>query len=342
MIGPLTAPYETLELKDFTLQRGITLPKLVLAYRTYGRLNEARSNAILYPTSYGATHADIEWLIGPGRILDPERYFIIIPNMLGNGVSTSPSNLPPGWDGPMVDLFTHVDNVEAQRRLLDDVLGIETLALAYGWSMGAQQALHWGALHPERVLRIAAVCGSARTSPHNLVFLEGIRAPLIADAAWDGTRFTGRPDRGLRGMARVYAGWALSQEFYREALYKQIGFTDIEDFLVRDWETSFLRRDASNLLSMIETWKRSDISDNDQFRGDLGQALGALRARTLIMPSQTDLYFTPEDSLHESRQIPNATYKTIPSAWGHRAGNPVKNPEDERFIAAAVNDLLNE
>ena len=76
-------------------------------------------------------------------------------------------------------------------------------------------------------------------------------------------RFTSKPGRGLRTMGRVYAGWALSQAFYREQIYREIGFDSLEDFLVRDWEASFLRRDAGNLLSMIETWKRSDISDNE-------------------------------------------------------------------------------
>lgn len=329
------ADYETLELRDFQLQSSQTLPIAKLAYKTYGRLNESRTNAILYPTSYGATHNDIEWLVAPGRILDPSRYFIIIANMFGNGMSSSPSNLPLPHP-----TFTHIDNLNAQRKLLDDVLHIERLALVYGWSMGAQQALHWGALYPNRVERIAALCGSAKTSPHNIVFLEGLRATLTADPAWDGNRFTSKPERGLRAMGRVYAGWALSQAFYREKLFLRIGYESLEDFLIRDWEAGFLRRDAGNLLSMIETWRRSDISANDVFRGDLPAALGAIRAPTLIMPSATDLYFTSEDSEAEARQIPNAQFRPIPSIWGHRAGNPLKSPDDERFIRDAIEELL--
>src|SRR6478735_10308244 len=79
-------------LKDFRLQSGAVLPEARLVYKTYGTLNADRSNVILYPTSYGAQHADTEWLIGPDRILDSSRYFVVIPNMFGNGVSTSPSN----------------------------------------------------------------------------------------------------------------------------------------------------------------------------------------------------------------------------------------------------------
>src|SRR3546814_20999338 len=81
-------------LGDFRLQKGMTLKDARIVYRTYGKLNADRSNAILYPTSYAAHHTDIEWLIGEGRVLDPERWFVVIPNMFGNGLSSSPSTTP--------------------------------------------------------------------------------------------------------------------------------------------------------------------------------------------------------------------------------------------------------
>jgi len=324
---------------NFALRRGEQLPEAYLVYKTFGELNRDRSNAVLYPTSYGATHHDIEWLVGPDRILDPRKHFIVIANMFGNGISSSPSNLPQPW-GHHVDLFTHVDNVRAQKEMLENVFGIKRLSLIYGWSMGAQQALHWGVLFPDRVERIAAICGSAKTSPHNHVFLEGIRSALISDPAWNGKHFVAKPERGLRAVGRVYAGWALSQSFYREHLYRTIGYSSLEDFLVRDWEASFLRRDGMNLLSMLETWQRSDVGDNDTFKGDTEAALRAITAKTLIMPSATDLYFTTADSEAEAAIIPGSHYKVIPSLWGHRAGNPSKNPEDERFIRRAIEELL--
>ncbi len=342
MAESMTNAMRVFELTDFSLQSGVTLPVARLAYQTYGELNAQRSNAILYPTSYGAQHPDIEWLIGPERILDPTRYFIIIANMFGNGLSTSPSNTPPASDDEPLTVFTHVDNLAAQRRLIDDVFGITRLALVYGWSMGAQQALHWGALCPRRVARIAAVCGSAKTAAFNRVFLEGIQAALSADPAWNGQRFTTWPERGLRAMGRVYAGFAMSQAFYRNQIYLQLGYESLEDYLVRDWEASFLKRDANNLISMIETWKRSDISANEVYRGDIERALAAIEARTLVMPCTTDFYFTAEDAQAEARQIPRARFCPIPSIWGHRAGNPMKNPADEAFIKAAVAQLLAE
>ncbi|MCA9072875.1 MAG: alpha/beta fold hydrolase [Planctomycetaceae bacterium] len=334
------SPYQVFPLRNFTLQCGLTLPEAHLAYQTYGDLNADRSNAILYPTSYGAQHLDIDWLIGPEGILDSSRYFIVIPNMFGNGLSTSPSNLTDPFGPGRFPLFTHVDNIQAQKRLAEEQLGIERWALAYGWSMGGQQALHWGALFPDCVERIAAVCTSAKTSPHNLIFLEGLKATLTTDTAWTGDRFVAKPERGLRAFGRVYAGWALSQAFYREHVYRNVGYTSLEDFLIRDWEASFLKRDAANLLSMIETWMRSDISDNEHYQGDLNRALGSIQAKTFIMPCDQDLYFTPEDSLAEARQIPNAEFRPIPSVWGHRAGNPSKSPADQTFLKSALTELL--
>jgi homoserine O-acetyltransferase len=334
--------YQTFDIANLTLQRGMTLPRATLAYKTYGTLAKDKSNVILYPTSYGAQHHDTEWLIGPGRVLDPTRWFIIIPNMFGNGLSASPSNMAPPFGPDRAPVFTHWDNVHAQRRLLSEVFGITHLALIYGWSMGAQQALHWGAIFPDRVARICAICGSARTSIHNRVFLEGVKATLTGDPSWTGTHFTAHPARSLRAMGRVYAGWAMSQAFYREKLYETVGFASLEDFLVRSWEGNFLRRDAHDLLASLETWMASDISDNPIYQGDLTRALGAITARSIIMPSRTDLYFTPEDSAIETALMPNATLRQIDSIWGHRAGNPMLNPADEAVLRQAVQDLLAE
>jgi homoserine O-acetyltransferase len=334
------ADHETFDLGPLPLQRGLTLPKAHLAYKTYGTLAADKSNVILYPTSYGAHHSDVDWLIGPGRVLDPERYFIVIPNQLGNGLSTSPSNLPEPFGAGRNPTFTHWDNVHAQDRLLRERFGINRLALVYGWSMGGQQALHWGAIFPDRVAAICAVCTSARTSPHNRVFLEGIRAVLTADSAYRDGRFVERPVRSLRAFGRVYAGWAMSQAFYRERLWERVGFSSLEDYLVRGWEGNFLRRQPEDLISMIDTWMQSDISDNSMYSGDLGRALGSIKARSIIMPSTTDLYFTVADSEIESRQMPNAELRPIVSIWGHRAGNPVQCPEDEAALRNAVRELL--
>lgn len=326
-------------IKSFSLQCGVMLPEVTIVYQTYGELNRDRSNVILYPTSYGAQHTDIDWLIGRDRILDPGRYYIIIPNMLGNGLSSSPSNNPHCLLAESGFYFTHWDNIRAQKQLLD-ALEIERLALVYGWSMGAQQAYHWGAIYPEMVERIAALCGTAKTTDHNQIFLQSLRTALTADPTWNGTRFTATPDRGFRAFARIYASWAASQAYYRQGIYYQLGYQSLAAYLDRGWEANYRQRDPHNLLTMIDTWLHCDVSNNPIYRGDYSLALRSIKAHTLVMPATTDLYFTPEDCQAEAYLIPNSQYLPIPSIWGHRAGNPYQNPEDETFIRQAVTELL--
>ena len=105
-------------------------------------------NVIVYPTWYSGQHHENEWLIGRGMALDPAKYFIIVPNMFGNGLSTSPSNTPAPWNGPRFPKITAYDNVRQQHRLVTEKFGIEKVKLVTGWSMGALQTYHWGAIIP--------------------------------------------------------------------------------------------------------------------------------------------------------------------------------------------------
>jgi homoserine O-acetyltransferase len=327
---------------DVVLDSGLTHRGTRLAYQTYGTLNADRSNVVVCMTPFGAQHTDIEWQFKPGRALDPERWFIVVPNLFGNGLSSSPSNAAPPYTGSRWPRFTIADNVRAQRRMLRDVFGIETLALATGFSMGGLQAYHWAALYPESVERLAVLCGAARCAPHNFVMLEGVRAALTADPHYDDGEFIGFPARGLRAMGRVYAGWALSQTFYRREMWRQAGHSSLEDWLVGSWEGSFLKRDPDNLLTHIWAWQQADIGANALYGGDFAKALGAITARALIMPGSTDLYFQVEDNRLEVAMMRNAELKVIESDWGHRAGAPALSPADAAFIDDAIEKLLAE
>lgn len=318
------------ECGDVALERGGTLVDARIVYKTFGTLNAARDNVIVYPTSYSAHHTDIEWLVSPQHCLDPSRYFIVIPNMFTNGLSSSPSNTPQGERGEFPDVTTY-DNVAQQRVLLEELFGIERVKMVYGWSMGAQQAYHWAALFGDAVERIVVNCGSARTAPHNFVFLEGVRTAV-------GNART--PQDGLRAMGRIYAGWALSQTFYRREMWRGLGFTSLEDFLVRSWEASFLRRDARDLMAQLWTWQQGNIASLPLYGNDLRRALGAITAKVLLMPSATDLYFQTDDNREELPHLRNGKLVEIPSVWGHRAGNPLANPEDQAFLDAQVTALL--
>ncbi|QBD74549.1 alpha/beta fold hydrolase [Ktedonosporobacter rubrisoli] len=331
--------YKLFELGNVPLQCGITLRNAFLAYKTYGTLNAEKSNVIVYPTWYSGQHYDNEWLIGEGMALDPSKYFIIIPNMLCNGLSSSPSNTPPPFDKARFPLVTLYDNIQVQHRLITEQFGIQKIALVTGWSMGAQQTFQWAASFPDMVERIVPFCGTAKTWPHNIVFLEGVKAALCADGAWNNGWYTEQPYTGLRAMGRVYAGWGLSQAFYRDAIYLKLGYSSLEDYLIGYWENLFFRRDANNLIAMARTWQKGDISANPTYNGDFEKALHSIKARAIVMPGDKDLYFTPEDSEYETKCMPNAIFRPFRSDWGHFAGGGA-SPEDTKFLDDSLKELL--
>jgi homoserine O-acetyltransferase/O-succinyltransferase len=323
--------YERYELGDLALQGGQTLYGATLAFKTYGTLNAARRNVIVFPTHYRGTHEDNEWLIGPGKALDTERYFVVCPNLFGNGLSSSPSNTagPQGRGGfPYVTVF---DNVAAQYRLLRERFDVTKIALAVGFSMGAQQAYHWAVRYPDLVERIVPFCGSARTSPHNIVFLDGVKAALTADPVFADGWYEAPPRTGLRAAGQVWAGWGRSQAFYREERWREAGYRSREEFVREFYLESFAAEDANDLLAVLWTWQHADVSDDPQFGGDLARALGSVTARALVMPSATDLYFPPADSALEVSLLPSAELCQIPSVWGHGAGANA-NPIDAAFV----------
>lgn len=325
------------ELGDVSLQSGATLKSAQITYATHGKLNAAGDNAIVFPTHYTGRHDNNEWLIAEGMALDPERYFVIVPNMFGNGLSTSPSRAQSDQQGPSFPNVTIADNVRCQHRLVSS-LGVRKLALAVGYSMGGLQAYEWACAYPDMVERLAPICGAARVSPHNYVMLAGLKAALMASADFEGGRYTAPPQQGLAAFARIYAGWFPSQAFYREGLFKALGFDSVEGFLQGFAEPYFGAWDANDLLAKIWTWQHADISA-ERHGGDLKAALGVIRAKTVALPCETDLYFRPEDNEAEVAHIPGASCRPIPSIWGHLAGGG-NNPPDSDFINRALVELL--
>lgn len=331
--------FDTFDLGDTQLQSGDTLSGAKLVYKTHGALNSAKDNVVILPIGYSMQHPDTEWMIGPDMALDPDKYFIVVPNMLGNGMSSSPSNTPAPHDGPRFPKVTICDNVRAQHRMVTEGLGIERIKLVTGWSMGGLQTFQWASLYPDMVERIAPTCGAAKCSRHNYVFLEGVKAAITTDAAWNNGEYDAPPAAGLRAMARVYAGWGFSQTFYRDEEDLKLGYKSLEDFLASFWDPFFAERDANNLLTLLWTWQHGDISDNELYNGDFEKALGAITAKAFVMPCRTDLYFPPEDSEIEVAHMPNAELRVFESSFGHIAAYSL-NPPDVQFHNDALREIL--
>jgi homoserine O-acetyltransferase len=332
--------HRTFDLGDFALQKGgAVIPDAKLGYVTLGELNDAKDNVILCPTWFTARPSDTAfWLTGPDRALNPERWFIVVPNHFGAAVSSSPSNTPAPYDRGRFPRTTTYDNVVAQHRLLTEELGVTRIRLVSSWSMGACQAYAWAALHPEMVDAIAPISGSARTANYNKVFLTGNIRAITSDPAFNGGFYADTPPiAGVRVMAALYAGWGFSEPFYRQEIFRAFGAADPDEFIELFWDQFFQKCDANDLLAQMWTWKHNDLGDHANFGGDFDAALGAIQARTMIIQSETDRYFPPVDSEYEAARIPGAELRVIPTIWGHVA--PF-NPEDQAFIDQAINDLL--
>ncbi|GKZ21158.1 hypothetical protein AbraCBS73388_006819 [Aspergillus brasiliensis] len=337
--------YETFKLGDWELQSGEKLLDAHLAYKTFG---DPASPAIVYPSWFSGLLSDNYWLIGEDKTLNPKKYFIIVPALFGNGQSTSPSNYTNPGPFPRCSFY---DNVRAQHQLVTQHLKITHVRAVIGWSMGAAQTYQWATQYPDFMDLAIPFCGSARTSLHNKVFLEGVKSALLAAKhipsagsgnggllqaeqslrTWSDTE----KEVGLKAFGRGYAGWGFSQAFYREKLYETaLGFKDLEDFMQNFWESWALSKDPGNLLTMLQTWQNGDVSKQEPYKGDFEKALGAIKAKTLVLPSKTDLYFPPEDSEYEvaCMQRETGTLKVFPSIWGHWAGGPGQSKDDVKWL----------
>ncbi|UGQ11503.1 hypothetical protein LO772_32770 [Yinghuangia sp. ASG 101] len=133
---------------------------------------------------------------------------------------------------------------------------------------------------------------------------------------WHRARTAGGHAAGLRAFARVYAGWGLSQAFYGNERYRELGFSSVDDFLTGFWEANFAGHETVDLMAMLWTWQHADIGATEGYHDDVTKALGAITARLLALPAQKDLYFPPEDEAWASAHIPHGDIGVIPGGMG--------------------------
>lgn len=225
------------------------------------------------------------------------------------------------------DLFA-LQNVRAQHQLVTSHLSITHLHAVVGWSMGAGQTFAWGAAYPDFMDHLVPFCGAARTAEHNKTFLYSLINTVQLDSAWNSPEK--QATEGKKAFASIYSAWGFSQAFYRERLYRQLGFETLDDFLGRFWAPLFAAKDARNLVHMLRTWIAGDIVSTCRFLlatnpkppelmshfdisigqtstpdrafthdaskgrsddADFKKALASITAKTLVMPGLTDLYF---------------------------------------------------
>jgi homoserine O-acetyltransferase len=300
----MQGPFLRVPMGRFELEEGGVIEELELAVATYGELGEAKDNVILVPTWFSGTHAT--WwqvYIGPGRALDPEKYFIVVVNQIGNGLSTSPHTTTD--ETIAMERFPKVrigDDVRAQEQLLREVYGVERLALVVGGSMGAQQTWEWAVRFPDKVLRAAPIAGTAQNTPHDFLFTQTLMDAITSDPGWAGGRYASHTDvaDGLQRHADIWAVMGLTTDFWKSGFWKDLppvveglGWTTFEEFQQNFTRLLFGLMDPNALLTMGWKWQRGDVARNAG--GDLAAALGRVTAKTFVMPIDSDMFFPPRD-----------------------------------------------
>ncbi|RJE22306.1 alpha/beta hydrolase fold protein [Aspergillus sclerotialis] len=322
------------ELKDFTFQNGITLPKVRVAYREF---NPTAPKAALIPTCFrGRINTTLNFTKGVLR-----NHRVIVVAQFGNGESASPSNtenFPSTIDYP--------DTVRAQHKLITEHLKIPSLDVMVGFSMGGQCTYHWSAMYPEMINNAVIICSSVKTSLHNYQFLEGPKAALINSIDYNDSnaRSNGVAVRGLHAFGRAYSAWLTSTEWFEERLFEKQGFKSLQDWSEAVGGTNYEDWHPDNLLAMLGCWQRSNLGavvGSASRPASVEETLRSLKPRILLMPSQTDQYFRWEASEKEVKNLKNGELAVIPSVWGHLAGGGA-NPEDNEWMDQRIAKFLNQ
>ena len=329
--NPAVAHLQYALMGDFKLENGRSIDQCTIAYQTFGKLNKEKNNAVLFPTWFTGTSMNLLPFV-PGKLIDTTRFFLILVDALGDGLSSSPSNsqTQPEMQFPA---FSIRDMVESEYDLLTEHLNIHHLYAVAGVSMGGMQSFQWAVSYPGYMDRIVATSGTAKTYGHGIVRLESEITALTTDEAFKSGDYKEEPVKGIQAFALVWTAWLFSQEWWREELWKSeepAGTTFAQ--VVDKYKTNFIPgADANNLILQMHTWERHDVAASPAFAGDLQKALGSIQAQVLYMPSATDLYFPVTDARYEAPMIPHCILLPIPSLWGHPAGAGA-SPADSKFL----------
>lgn len=334
--------------EDLKLSSGETLRGVNLTYETYGELNPGKTNAILICHALtGDAHAAgwqdgdkkpgwWEMLIGPGKALDTEKYYIICSNVLGGCKgSTGPSSINPdtgklyGLDFPII---TIEDMVNAQKKLVD-YLGIEKLLAVVGGSMGGMQTLQWMVSYPDMMKKAIAIATTARSSPQQIAFNEVGRQSIVCDPFWNNGEYYDKeqsPESGLAVARMIGHITYLSDEsmyikFGRDLQDKDELSYDfsldfqVESYLHHQGESFVKRFDANSYLYITKAVDYFDLSKN----GSLVDGFKDVQAKIQIISVNSDWLY-PSDQAQEiltalqTNEV-EATYNELKSNYGHDA-----------------------
>lgn len=315
------------EFGDFRLRNGSVIHDFRLGYRTLGKLNAERSNAVLWPTWLGGKSQDLLQFVGPGNVVDTGRYFVILVDAIGDGVSSSPSNSPkqPRLKFPE---FTIRDMVESEHRLATDVLHLSHLHAVMGLSMGGMQTFEWALAYPDFMDLVILMAGSPQsTSYDKLLWTIEIDA-IELDPAWNHGNPSRPMDRGL-ALAQEIHSMNLNSPAYRVVQTKPDGF----DALLASIKNS-AKGDGGVACDWIRQRQAIIALDIPSELGEpMEQVATKVRAKLLVIVSPQDHMVTPEPAMKFAAAAGAALVK-FDSPCGHQSFACMSvGPTVARFLA---------
>jgi homoserine O-acetyltransferase len=334
------APAELYNEGDLKLESGEAIKDFSISYVTYGALNAKKSNAILMVTALGGNHHRLDFMIGPGKALDPEKYFVICTDAISNGLTTSPSNskLQPRMQFPK---FVIRDMVESQYRLLKEKLGIDHVLAVIGPSMGGMQTLQWGVSHPDYMDALIAIVPLAKTPPWGVAVMEAAREAIMNDPAWNDGNYDAPPEKGVRLWREIVNLLAArTPEMYSEQFKNN---TDVAPWLTEQENALMKAFDADNFIYQSWAYDQHDLGTTPGFGGDTAKALASIKAKTLILTGTKDLLNPDFEPKEAAKNIANVNVVTISpgKVRGHASAGGFF-PEDVGFLNREAGAFLDD
>lgn len=309
---------------DLRLDSGKMIRDCVIGYRTLGKLNKDKSNAVLFPTAFGWRSDGLASRIGPGKLIDDDKYFVIVVDSLGDGVSSSPSNSKsqPRLDFPE---FSIRDMVNAEQQLVVGTLHLRHLRAVMGFSMGGMQTFQWAVSYPGFMDKAVSIVGSPQLTAYDLLLWRSTLLALESDPGWEEGRYTNQPALHLMNMVQTLA---LYTPQYVVSHNPRADYQKFESEQVQGPDDL----DANDTLRQIQALLSADVGA--AFAGSLQGAAAAVRSQLLVIVNKQDHVVNPNPAADFARML-HARLLELDSDCGHRA-----HTCEMRRIGEAVAEFL--
>jgi homoserine O-acetyltransferase/O-succinyltransferase len=337
---PDQPPHQFADLGEFEFEGGGKIQNLRMSYVTHGTLNAARDNVILFQHGFAANHHLIDHMIGPGRPLDTDKYFIVCPDSLGSTQtafehSTSPTNSGLKMKFPF---YNERDIVRADYRLLTQALGIRHVRAMTGISSGARQNVQFAVLYPNFMDGIFPIVGGTPFTTIGPLIGSQMISVIESCKGWDG----GNYDENPKGCAATSLSELMPYFYTRDWWEQNVDTPEAYTRWRNAWGAYYLDvQDARDLYYRTIASGRGWIGDTPGFNGDLQAILASIKANVLYIMSRDDLFFPPQHVHGYVRSIPHARVVWIESPAGHLICCNA-DPNATRRVAAAIREFLQE